>query len=110
MSLHPEHPRFAYPTNRTDGDPATTWTATPLCPRCHQPGRFVRTRYFPGEESDVYECTNRACESFNSIWHVDRKVPLTYYGALELARNRAQEAGFLGLAGALQQLIRREHP
>jgi hypothetical protein len=91
-------------------DHAPTLTRTTHCRRCQQPGRFVRTRYFPGEESDVYECTNPACASFNSIWHTDRKVPLNYYGALELARNRAQEAGYVGLAGAFQQLMRKEHP
>jgi hypothetical protein len=46
-----------------------------VCKHCHQPGRFVRTRYFDTENAEVYECTNQACTRFNLIWHVQVPKP-----------------------------------
>lgn len=52
--------------------PAPKPTPTPEnCPKCEQPGTFIRTRYFAGGTADVWMCVTQGCPSYRLYWHKD---------------------------------------
>jgi len=44
------------------------------CQACGRPGKYIRTRYFETEKSDVWLCQNETCKDFGLYFHTDSKL------------------------------------
>jgi hypothetical protein len=51
--------------------PPTLHIAQEHCPKCSQPGIYIRRRYWPTMFSDVWMCNNDACTMSGLYWHRD---------------------------------------
>jgi hypothetical protein len=43
------------------------------CPKCNQPGKFVRHRYFEKSTTEVWTCVNRDCQWFDLYWYPEQQ-------------------------------------
>ena len=61
----------APPIPQPDTKPDLTMNLFENCPQCHQPGVFIRKRYFEHGHSDVWMCQMKGCPHFKLYWHKD---------------------------------------